>query len=121
MPCLASVGQAAVVVAALPSSAAPAVTGITRKPPTMSHAEAAALVTVGLTSLQALRWAGGLQAPASSVAGALGGCGSVGVQLARILAGAEGVVGAICGGRAQSMCVALIPRWFLATTRTRRA
>lgn len=88
---------------------APAASGIAPKPPALSHAEAAALVTAGLTSLQALRAGGAGPGTRVLVVGAAGGCGSVGVQLARILVGPGGTVGAICSAAGAPLVRALVP------------
>ena len=88
---------------------APAVSGIAHKPPALSHVDAAALVTAGLTSLQALRKGGARPGARVLVVGAAGGCGSVGVQLARILVGPSGVVGAVCGAAGAPLVRGLVP------------
>jgi NADPH:quinone reductase-like Zn-dependent oxidoreductase len=67
---------------------------ISGKPKGMGHAEAASLVTAGLTSLQALQTGGTKSGSNVLVIGASGGCGSTGVQIAKAL-GAK--VTGICG------------------------
>jgi len=71
----------------------------------VTHQQAAALPTAGLSSLQALR-AGGVEAAHSGaetapggvlVIGASGGCGHLGVQLAKAM-GCKFVVGVCSGG-----------------------
>lgn len=67
---------------------------IARKPANMSFVEAASIPTTGLTSLQSLR-IGGIEAGKEIlVIGASGGCGTMGVQIAKAL-GAR--VTGICG------------------------
>jgi NADPH:quinone reductase-like Zn-dependent oxidoreductase len=82
---------------------------VARKPAGLSHVDAAALVTAGLTSLQALRWGGAALGSRVLVVGASGGCGSLGVQLARILVGPGGVVGAICSAHSAEFVRGLDP------------
>lgn len=67
-----------------------------RKPASLTHAEAASLVTVGLTALQALEGGGVVAGSRVIVVGASGGCGSAGVQLARSIVGPQGCVVGVC-------------------------
>lgn len=82
---------------------APDVKCIARKPLALTHSEAAGLVTAGLSALQALRRGGVLPGSRVLVVGASGGCGLAGVQIARILAGPDALIGAVCS--AQSAAV----------------
>ncbi|KAI9015342.1 putative zinc-binding oxidoreductase [Hyaloraphidium curvatum] len=60
-------------------------TEVARKPEKLGHVEAAALPTAAVTSLQALRTAGVKEGSQVLVIGASGGCGSTGVQLAKVM------------------------------------
>jgi NADPH:quinone reductase-like Zn-dependent oxidoreductase len=70
---------------------------ISRKPVSVTFEEAASLPTVGLTSMQALAAVGAKTGSKIIVTGASGGCGSIGLQLARYLIGPSGKLAAICG------------------------
>ena len=72
---------------------------ITKKPATLSFAEAAALPTVAVTGLQAIQGQALKKGDTCVVVGASGGCGLVGVQIARGLVGKEGKVYGICSAR----------------------
>ena len=82
-----------------------------KKPAALSHAQAAALVTVTQTTLQA--FAGGGHAPPLApggrvlVVGASGGCGLAGVQVARALVGKAGVVVGVCSAASAPLVAAL--------------
>lgn len=70
---------------------------VAKLPARVSMTDGASLTTVGLTSLQALREGNGCASGASVlVIGASGGCGSMGVQIAK-LCGAK--VTAVCSGQ----------------------
>ena len=71
-------------------------------PAGVSHAEAASLPTAGLTSLQALRRGGVHEGSNVLVFGASGGCGSLGVQIAKAL-GAARVVGVCSSANAAAV------------------
>jgi NADPH:quinone reductase-like Zn-dependent oxidoreductase len=74
------------------------ISALTLKPPTVSHAHASALPVAAITGLQSLRDYGKLTAGARVlVIGASGGCGMLGVQIAKAL-GASHVTG-ICSAR----------------------
>ena len=70
---------------------------IAKKPASLSFAQAAAMPTAYLTSLQSLRAAGMSTSSKVLVIGASGGCGSAGVQIAKTL-GAKEIVG-VCSGK----------------------
>ncbi len=70
------------------------VSSLARKPGRLSHEQAAALPTAGLSGLQALREGGMQKGARVLVIGASGGCGHLGVQMAKAM-GAARVVG-IC-------------------------
>lgn len=72
-------------------------TEVAMKPATLTYIQAAGLPTVTLTSLQALRLGGTKQGSNVLIAGASGGCGYSGVQIARALSGPTGKIGGICG------------------------
>jgi NADPH:quinone reductase-like Zn-dependent oxidoreductase len=69
---------------------------VCRMPAGLTFPQAASLPTVALTGLQALRAGGLARGGRCVVVGASGGCGSAGVQLARAIVGAEGVVVGVC-------------------------
>ena len=81
------------------------------KPASLSHAQAASLVTAAQTALQALSGGGHARALARGqralVIGASGGCGLAGVQIARALVGAEGVVVGVCSAASFPLVAAL--------------
>jgi len=80
------------------------------KPEALSFAEAASLVTAALTALQALGGFGRADLRPGQrvvVAGASGGCGSAGAQLARALVGPAGVVVGICSAASAPAVAAL--------------
>lgn len=70
---------------------------IAKKPPSITFHEASSLPTVAMTSLQALRKGGARIGSKVAVIGASGGCGIMGVMIARQLVGQEGKVIGICG------------------------
>jgi len=70
---------------------------IAKKPASLSFAQAAAMPTAYLTSLQSLRAAGMSTFSKVLVIGASGGCGSAGIQIAKTL-GAKEIVG-VCSGK----------------------
>lgn len=72
---------------------------IAHKPAGMSFAEAACIPTTYLTSLQVLRGIGVQKGSKVVVAGASGGCGLAGIELARAMVGPEGTVAGICSGK----------------------
>jgi NADPH:quinone reductase-like Zn-dependent oxidoreductase len=67
-------------------------------PADLSFAQAAALVTVSMTAIQAFRIANLQEGQRVLVVGATGGCGSIGVQVARAIVGPSGRVASICSG-----------------------
>ena len=69
---------------------------IAYKPPSISFNEAASLPTVALTGYQAFKKGGLKEGGSALVVGASGGCGIVGVQIARAMAGCQGMVAGIC-------------------------
>jgi NADPH:quinone reductase-like Zn-dependent oxidoreductase len=87
----------------------PVDSAIALKPTGISFAQAAALPTVGLTSLQALRKAGLSKGGRVIVVGASGGCGTIAVQLASAIVGPTGVVGAVCGTQNVQFVQSLAP------------
>jgi len=72
---------------------------IATKPDSITFIEAASIPTVCLTSYQALLAGQTKQASNVLVVGASGGCGLVGIQIARKLVGTEGKVIGICSGK----------------------
>ena len=69
------------------------------KPASLTHAQAASLVTIAQTGLQALRKVPSLKEGGRVlVIGASGGCGLAGVQLARAQVGPSGKVIGVCSG-----------------------
>jgi NADPH:quinone reductase-like Zn-dependent oxidoreductase len=84
-------------------------------PAGLGYPEAAALPTVALTGLQALRAGGLSRGGRCVVVGASGGCGSAGVQLARAAVGPEGAVVGICSSgsaplvRGLGACTEVLP------------
>ena len=80
---------------------------VARLPAGLTFAQGASLATVALTGLQALR-AGGLGPGGRCVVvGASGGCGSAGVQLARSIVGAAGVVVGVCSASSAPLVAGL--------------
>jgi NADPH:quinone reductase-like Zn-dependent oxidoreductase len=78
---------------------------LVRKPANRSFEEAAAVPVAGLTALQGIRWAGGIQpGQAVLVQGASGGVGTFALQLAKMY-GAE--VTAVCSPRNMDMARSL--------------
>ena len=82
-------------------------TSCVKKPDTLTHLEAASLVTVAQTGLQAMRKVKLTEGSRVLVVGASGGCGLAGVQLARSLVGKSGKVIGICSAANSSLVEAL--------------
>ncbi len=74
-------------------------TDIAPKPAGMTFVQAASWPTAALTSLQSLLAANVGANSKVIVAGASGGCGLTGIQIARALVGPGGIVAGICGPR----------------------
>ena len=69
------------------------------KPTSISYNEAASLPCVAMTAYQSLLKGDIKEGSKVLVVGASGGCGIIGIQLAKYLAGPTGAVGGICGGQ----------------------
>lgn len=69
---------------------------VSMKPDCVTFVEAASLATAALTGYQGLLYGGVTEGKTVLVIGASGGCGLLGIQIARAMVGPRGKVGGIC-------------------------
>ena len=99
--CEGSLGGAATEIIIVSSAA------VANMPSNLSFSDAAALNTVAQTGLQAFRFGGLASGGRALIVGASGGCGSIGVQLAREIVGPTGSVVGVAGSSSAAAVLSL--------------